>query len=125
MVDNVTTLALAWYFTRDSRYARHGAHLVDVYFLNESTSMLPSLQYAQNGYKYGLIDWKDLYYFLDAVTLLHRSGELSDEKRTAMQRWCSHLGHWILQSDMGHDEARALNNVCMYDMVLALVLVCL
>ena len=122
LVDNVTTLALAWYFTRDARYARHGAYLVDTYFLNESTSMLPSLQYAQNGYKYGLIDWKDLYYLLDAVTLLHRSGALSDHQRAAMQRWCSRLGHWILQSDMGHDEARALNNHGLYLDVTALSL---
>ena len=122
LVDNVTTLALAWYFTRETRYARHGAQLVDAYFLNESTGMLPSLQFAQNGYKYGLIDWKDLYYLLDAVTLLHRSGEFSDRQRAALQRWCSRLGHWILQSDMGRDEARALNNHGLYLDVTALSL---
>jgi hypothetical protein len=29
MYDDTTTVALAWYFTGDARYAQHGAKLVD------------------------------------------------------------------------------------------------
>ena len=114
VIDNVTTLALAWYFSDDIRYARHGAHLIDTYFLSNTTGMLPTLKYAQNGYKYGLIDWKDVYYLLDAVTLLHQSGQLSPKQFQGMKEWCSRLGHWIIQSDMGSEEAKALNNHGLY-----------
>jgi len=114
VVDNVTTLALAWYFTGDTTYAKYGAYLVDVYFLNETTGMYPTLQYAQDGYKYGLIDWKDMYYFLDALTMLEQSGEFSPLQVKKMVHWCSELGHWILRSNMGNDEARALNNHGLY-----------
>lgn len=114
VVDNVTTLALAWYFTGDKRYAEYAAHLADVYFLNDTTGMHPSLRYAQGGYKYGLIDWKDVYYFLDSLTLLEMSGSITNEQVKRMTEWCSRLGHWILESDMGNDEAKALNNHGLY-----------
>ena len=49
LVDNVTTLALAWHFTDDMRYAQQGARYVEKYILDDLTGMHPSLMFAQRG----------------------------------------------------------------------------
>ena len=52
MVDNVTTLALAWYYTEDIRYAKQGAFLAREYFLGPQ-GMYPTLEFAQDGDRTG------------------------------------------------------------------------
>ena len=47
MVDNVTTLALAWFFTDEDKYAKRAVQLVDVWFLDPKTAMYPNLDYSQ------------------------------------------------------------------------------
>ena len=47
MVDNVTTLALAWFFTDEDKYAKRAVQLVDVWFLDPKTAMYPTLKFAQ------------------------------------------------------------------------------
>jgi hypothetical protein len=60
--DNVTTMALAWHLTNDSRYADWGCRLVRPWFTNNQTFMEPKLPDAAS-----LLDWKDAYFLLDAV----------------------------------------------------------
>jgi hypothetical protein len=69
MVANVTNLALAWHFTQDKRYTDYATKMVDMYILSEVTGMHPSLMCAQDGHDTGLIDWKDFFFFLDAILL--------------------------------------------------------
>ena len=47
MMDNVTTLALAWFFTDDLRYAKYATQLVDTFFLDPATGMHPTLEFAK------------------------------------------------------------------------------
>ena len=114
LVDNVTTLALAWKFTDDMKYATHAAKLVDAYFLDEKTGMHPNLKYAQEGSRLGLIDWKDAYFLLDAITLLQRAGALSETQVVAMQHWCAQLAMWEMTSKQGNEEVTSTNNHGMY-----------
>lgn len=102
------------YNVGDNRYAEYGAKLVNTYFLDSVTGMYPTLEYAQNGYKYGLIDWKDMYYFLDALTLLEKSKALNRTQVKQMRKWCKALGVWYLTSKMGFAEVIALNNHGLY-----------
>jgi hypothetical protein len=47
--------------------------LIDSYFLSDSTGMLPTLMYAEDGSEEGILDFKDMYYLMDALTLLEKS----------------------------------------------------
>lgn len=114
VVDNVTTLALAWHFTEDMKYAEYATKLVDTYFLDEATAMHPNLKYAQEGSRLGLIDWKDAYFFLDALTLLQKSGALKEAQVSAMQHWCAQLAMWEMTSSQGKEEVTSTNNHGMY-----------
>ena len=53
---------------------------VETYILSDETGMHPTLKYAQEGSRLGLIDWKDAYFFLDAITLLQRAGAFSERQ---------------------------------------------
>ena len=114
VVDNVTTLALAWHFTEDMKYAEYATKLVNTYFLDETTGMHPTLMYAQEGSRLGLIDWKDAYFFLDALTLLQKSGAMTVTQVVAMQRWCAQLAMWEMTSHQGNEEVTSTNNHGMY-----------
>jgi hypothetical protein len=75
-----------WLATGRDAYAQHAAQLIRTWFLDPETRMNPHLTYAQvrgrwpgdTGAKSGLIEMKDLYYLLDAVRIVERSGALDD-----------------------------------------------
>jgi Alginate lyase len=122
MVDNVTTLALAWHFTGDKKYSDYGATLVRTFFLDPVKGMYPSLEHAQDGDRTGLIDWKDFYYLTDAFTLLERSGSLTARDVAALQIWCATLAEWLMNSKQGHEEGRSFNNHALYADITVLAL---
>jgi Alginate lyase len=124
LVDNVTTLALAWHFTGDTKYSDYAAKLVNIYLLDPITSMYPSMDYSQDGDHMGLIDLKDFYYLTDAWTLLERSGSLSDAQVKDLQKWCAAMTTWAMKSEQGHFEAKSSNShgVFVEESLLALAL---
>ena len=75
--------------------------------------MTPSLAYAQvrmghddnRGQSYGIIEAKDLYFFLDAVRLLGPSAEAE-----GVREWLRDYRGWLADSPQGRSEARARNN---------------
>ncbi len=117
-LNNTTTLAMAWYITGDRHYADHAANLVRTWFLDPATKMTPHLKYAQVemgnnnnlGARWGIIDTKDFYYFLDAVKLLRYSDAWSQADYEGLQAWCQSLLNWLMTSAQGQAEGRAVNN---------------
>lgn len=83
MSNDVSTLALAWYFSQDSRYAQKAAEQIKSWFLDPKTRMTPNLQHAQaipginTGRGIGIIDSRALVEVVDAIALLQSSGALS------------------------------------------------
>ncbi len=118
MLHDTTALALGWAVTGDDRYAGHGARLVRTWFLDGGTAMTPHLEFAQvrlghdgnRGQATGLIEMKDLYYFLDAVRLLTRAGALSEADARSFRTWLRAYFTWFLESPQGTQERRAANN---------------
>jgi hypothetical protein len=118
LFDDTFVLTLAWHFHRDTRHAEHAAALVRTWFLAPETAMNPHLEYAQvrrghNGNKgtsSGIIEMKDLYYFLDAVRLLQSTGWLSKTEQAGLQEWFGRYLHWLLTSPQGHRERVETNN---------------
>ena len=118
MLDGTTTMALAWYLTGREDFARHGASLLRTWFLNPETRMNPHLRYAQvrmghnnnEGSPSGIIEFKDIYYFLDAVRLLERSEALSLSEIKTFKIWLHEYLNWLETSRQGEKEKIASNN---------------
>ena len=86
------------------------------------------LRYAQvqrgrhNDEGQGIIELKDLYFFLDAVRLLERSTRLGEGGRKHFAEWLRSYLLWLLDSPQGQHENRATNNrATFYDLQLAAV----
>lgn len=118
MVDGTTSLALAWHLTRRTDFAAHGAAFVRTWFVDPATRMNPHLRYAQvrtghdgnHGSRYGIIEFKDIYYFLDAVRLIESSGMLNEEDRKSFRSWLAEYLAWLQDSEPGMQERAAPNN---------------
>ena len=113
---NVSTLALAWYFTGDDRYAARAAEQIRAWFLNPATKMNPHLRFSQlvrgnNAERgSGIIDTRWFIEVTDAVGLLRgsRSWTAADERE--VKDWFAQYLGWLQTSPNGQHEQAARNN---------------
>ncbi len=116
MESAVITLALAWFFSRDVRYADRGAQLLRIWFCDPPTRMNPHLAYGQaipgicDGRGIGIIETHTFPTLLDAVALLATSDQWQAEDQHALQTWFRRYLDWLLTSKQGRDEAQEHNN---------------
>jgi len=118
MLDGATLLALAATVFGDRRFAKHAAALVRVWFIDPATRMNRHLRYAQvqfghndnEGVGFGIIDFKDLYFFLDAVRLIERTGALSKPDGRAFRSWLGSYAEWLDTAPAGRFARRRANN---------------
>jgi alginate lyase len=116
MLSASQTLALAYFFKADDRYAERAALVLRVWFLDPRTRMNPNMNYAQavpgrsEGTAGGIIDSHNLPQVLDAVGLLERSKAWSAEDDRGMRDWFSQYLDWMMNSKNGLAEAKAENN---------------
>ena len=92
--------------------------------------MTPHLEYGQvrmghnsnRGNSYGVIEMKDMYFYLDAVRLLREAGVLSGSVLAGFNAWLGNYLDWLLTSSQGRGERVALNNhgTC-YDLQVAAI----
>lgn len=114
--DDVQTLAVAYYFSDDDKYARRAAELLRVWFLNPDTRMNPNLNFGQaipgitEGRGIGLIDTRNLANLVDAVQLLKSSKAWLKSDHIALQTWFRQFLTWMLTSSIGKDEEDQHNN---------------
>src|SRR5207249_9073902 len=113
---SVETLALAYYFKGDERYAAKAAQLLRAFLLDPPTRMNPNLQYAQfipgvnTGRGIGLIETRGLTRVVDAIGLLAGSTSLTAIDERGLHEWFGRFLQWMLESKNGRDEAAAKNN---------------
>jgi hypothetical protein len=112
----VKTLALAYWFTGDERYAEKAATLLRIWFLDPATRMNPNLQYAQaimgvnDGRGIGIIDSRGLVDLADGVALLAGSRAWHPADEDAMRTWLGDFWTWLTTSPHGKAEAAEKNN---------------
>ena len=116
MSNDVSTLALAWYFSHDDRYAQKAAAQIKSWFLDPKTYMTPNLQHAQaipginTGRGIGIIDSRALVEVVDAIAILQPSGVLSDKEIGELKTWFGDFYHWMTTSQNGFEEENWHNN---------------
>ena len=112
----VGTLALAYYFSDDEKYAERAARLLRVWFLDPGTRMNPNLRYGQRipgiaeGRGAGIIETRSLVGLVDAIGMLERSPAWTDTAAGGMRSWMSAYLQWLRTSEIGKEERSARNN---------------
>lgn len=110
------TLALAYYFSGDEKYAAKAAEFIRVWFLNPETRMNPNLKYGQGipggveGRPAGLISARGLADLVDAIGLLAGSSNWTTSDQQRMTAWAGEYFDWLTTSTIGRGEDAASNN---------------
>ena len=116
LCETVQTLALAYYFSGDRRYADHATTLLRVWFLDTATRMNPNLNFAQaikgvnDGRGAGLIDARHFIKVVDAVGLLQGAKSWTAADDAGTRKWFADFRNWMETSKVGKDEMNAKNN---------------
>jgi hypothetical protein len=116
LCDKVLKLSLAYYFSKDKKYAEHASKLIRVWFLDTATRMNPNLNYAQaikgvnTGRGAGLIDARHFIKVIDAVGLLKDSKSWSVKDENGIKSWFTDFLNWMQTSKNGIHEMNAPNN---------------
>ncbi len=110
------TLALAYYFSGDEKYATKAAEFIRIWFLNPVTRMNPNLKYGQGipgrveGRPAGLISARCLADLVDAIGLLAGSKAWTPNDQHQMIGWVEDYFRWLTTSEIGLGEDAATNN---------------
>lgn len=118
LFDDTTVLALAWKANGDPNFASKAAKLIKCWFIDDSTKMNPNLNFAQHkalsmfkwSVSFGAIEMKDVYFFLDAVRLVARSGALSRSEIEKLRSWWREYIDWLLTAEQFQNERVSTNN---------------
>lgn len=116
MEEEAQTLALAYYFSKQERYAKHAARLLKTWFLDKKTLQNPHLNFGQGipgintGRGIGIIETRELHKVTDAAILLRGSKNWSENNHIALKKWFSDYLTWLQDSPIGKDEADEHNN---------------
>ncbi len=116
MISTSQTLALAYYYKGDERYAQRAELLLQTWFLDPATRMNPNMNHAQavpgrhDGSGGGIIDSHSLPQVLDAIGLLAGSKAWSAQDDRGMRDWFAQYLDWMMNSKNGRQEAKAENN---------------
>jgi len=113
---NVHTLALAWYFTGDEKYAARSAKQLRAWFLDPETRMTPHLRFSQlvrgNPAERGsgIIDTRWFIESIQAAELISTSKSWTAADQAALRKWFSEYLDWLRKSPNGAHERAARNN---------------
>lgn len=116
MAREADTLALAYYYSGDARYAARAAAAIRAWFLDPATAMNPNMNYAQavpgvaEGRPEGVLDGASFIGVIDAAGLIGPSGALKPAEVSALENWFSRYTDWMLTSPNGKEEGKARNN---------------
>lgn len=116
MAGAVEALALAFYFTGETRYATKAAQLLRVWFLDPATRMNPAMTYAQGvpgrtlGRAEGVLDTYRLLRVIEAVGVLVPSNALTASEQTGLEAWFGAYADWMQTAPTGKEERAAKNN---------------
>lgn len=110
------TLALAYFFTHENKYANFASKLIKTWFLDEKTRQNPNLNFGQGipgintGRGTGIIETRDAYRVIDAAILIQESPDWTKVEHESLKKWFSAYLTWMLESPIGKDEADSNNN---------------
>lgn len=109
-------LWMAYYFTRDVRYAYRAIEQLDAWFVDENTKVNPNANYAQSvpelyeGGCFGIIEWGGLAQVITTVQILQQDQLLPADFKRKIDMWLADFLEWLCTSELGILEQIRLNN---------------
>ncbi len=116
MAEQLETLALAYWFTGQERFAEKAAEVARVWFLAPATRMNPNFQFAQavpgrnEGRGFGIIEAIKLVRANESLALLQGSPAWTASDQEAMRAWMAAFYQWLTESKNGREEKSSENN---------------
>ncbi len=116
MVDRVTSLVPAWYFTGDERYAESAVEQLRAWYLDHATKMNPNVKFGQKrrGHNYnspsGVLEAWRMRWVIDCAILLESYPGWTEEDATKLRTWFSQFATWMVESPTGIEESMQPNN---------------
>lgn len=115
---NTSILTLAGFITDNKDYAKKAAQNVWWWFINQESNMNPNMMYAQviwgknknMGSNYGVIEMKDLYYFLDIIKILNKMEAFPEQHWHDLFGWFNEYRDYLLLQNQGKVEYTMKNN---------------
>jgi len=114
---NLNILGIAYYFTKDEKYAQKSISQIRTWFLDQETRMNPNFTYAQyipgvnEGRREGIIDARSLVDAVDGITLIRQSVNWSQSDELGIQKWFSDFLNWMQTSKNGKGASELVNNI--------------
>ena len=116
MMENVETLAWAYYFSDEKKYATIAIELLEVWFVNPDTKMNPNLNFAQGipgrmeGRGIGIIDFAGINKVISPIQILMNDELLSTSSEKELLNWFEQYYKWLHTHKYGKDEDKYFNN---------------
>jgi hypothetical protein len=116
MEATVGTLALAYAFTAEPRYAESAALHLRTWFLDRRSGMRPNLNHAQlvpgldEERASGVIEGHVLHRIPDWAALISEDAAWRSSDRDGLKRWFQNYGRWLTTSKNGKAAAKLRNN---------------
>ncbi|HVZ32528.1 MAG TPA: alginate lyase family protein, partial [Polyangiaceae bacterium] len=113
---NVQTLSLAYFYTRQERYADAAMAQIRAWLIDPNTRMNPEVSYGSaipgesDGRSFGIVELVRFHEILDAAALLSDSSAQTEADREALRAWMASYGDWLKTSVFGATEHAAQNN---------------
>jgi hypothetical protein len=112
----VETLADAYYFTGDEKYAKKCAQLLRAWYFDDATKMNPNCRYGQihmgddKAQGTAVLECLQMRHAVDADGLLTGSASWSKDDHEKLQAWFKQFLNYLLTTKQGADEHNAPNN---------------
>lgn len=116
LTNALETLALAYYYTNNTKYAQRAVEMIQIWFINDTTKMNPHLKYAQGipgtvpGRALGILDGRHFVRILDSITLIENSNLLSSKDLEIIKQWVKDYQNWLLNGEYAYEESHRPNN---------------
>ena len=130
MFQNTNTLALAYFFSDNKKYADKALELLKAWFLNPDSKMNPNLDFAQGipgintGRGIGIIEFAGITKIITAIEILELNEVMDTETSTGLRLWFSEYLNWLQTSENGMFEKNTKNNhATWYDVQIVSILV--
>jgi len=113
--DAVDTLALAYFFTGEEKYASKCAQMIRAWCFDDATRMNPNVRYAQyvmgmGERPSGCLEGMKMRKVVDADGLLSGSKNWSSDDREKLRGWFKEYLSYLQTSKQGKEELKAPNN---------------
>ncbi len=113
---SVTTLAWAYFYSGDEKYAESAVVWLRTWLINPETRMNPNLRFSQQvrgrdiERGTGILDAREFSQFVDAIGIVQMSRSFPSEENAKITQWFKDYLQWLVESPNGISESNAQNN---------------